>query len=285
MMTTAGDSELPAPAEGTADAGPAVAQQHQTADTPTSAAASSSSSSFMAKANPATATHEPRLQRQQEEQQGADAAPPPLEEHVDDISPSSPSSSFPASSSLNWPSELDDQITRVVAVAVDDSANSEYALEWAIKNVLRPSDLCVLLNVRSYAAASGPYAAFYADFSEFIITAEEHYRIQSHNLLKAYVRELKRHHLPVRAIALRGDARMELSRKVDELKADLLIMGSRGRGLIKRALLGSVSDYCMRTVHCPVLVVKPAGGGDGTPAAAAAGAAASEDAGRYAPMS
>jgi nucleotide-binding universal stress UspA family protein len=34
-------------------------------------------------------------------------------------------------------------------------------------------------------------------------------------------------------------------------------MGSRGRGGIKRALLGSVSDYVVRNARCPVVVTGP----------------------------
>jgi nucleotide-binding universal stress UspA family protein len=43
---------------------------------------------------------------------------------------------------------------------------------------------------------------------------------------------------------------------VDKLGADVLVMGSHGYGLFKRALLGSVSDYCVRNANCPVLIVK-----------------------------
>lgn len=43
----------------------------------------------------------------------------------------------------------------------------------------------------------------------------------------------------------------------DKLGAGLIVMGSRGRGLLKRALMGSVSDSVVRHAHCPVLVVRP----------------------------
>jgi nucleotide-binding universal stress UspA family protein len=43
----------------------------------------------------------------------------------------------------------------------------------------------------------------------------------------------------------------------EELGAGLVVMGSRGRGGLKRALMGSVSDSVVRHAHCPVLVVRP----------------------------
>jgi nucleotide-binding universal stress UspA family protein len=42
----------------------------------------------------------------------------------------------------------------------------------------------------------------------------------------------------------------------EELGAGLIVMGSRGQGGVKRALLGSVSDSVVQHAHCPVLVVR-----------------------------
>ena len=42
----------------------------------------------------------------------------------------------------------------------------------------------------------------------------------------------------------------------EELGAGLIVVGSRGRGGLKRALMGSVCDSVVRHAHCPVLVVR-----------------------------
>ncbi len=42
----------------------------------------------------------------------------------------------------------------------------------------------------------------------------------------------------------------------DEVGAGLLVMGSRGLGGLRRALMGSASDSVVRHAHCPVLVVR-----------------------------
>ena len=42
----------------------------------------------------------------------------------------------------------------------------------------------------------------------------------------------------------------------EEIEAGLIVMCSRGRGGIRRALMGSVSDSVVRHAHCPVMVVR-----------------------------
>nr|ACU18484.1 unknown [Glycine max] len=53
-----------------------------------------------------------------------------------------------------------------------------------------------------------------------------------------------------------GDPRDVICQMVQKLGADVLVMGSHGYGLIKRAFLGSVSNHCAQNVKCPVLIVK-----------------------------
>src|SRR3712207_2900105 len=42
----------------------------------------------------------------------------------------------------------------------------------------------------------------------------------------------------------------------EEIGAGLIVIGSRGGGGIRRALMGSVSDSVVRHAHCPVMVVR-----------------------------
>jgi len=39
-------------------------------------------------------------------------------------------------------------------------------------------------------------------------------------------------------------------------KIDLIIVGRRGRSMISRMMLGSVSEHVLRYAHCPVMVVQ-----------------------------
>jgi nucleotide-binding universal stress UspA family protein len=48
----------------------------------------------------------------------------------------------------------------------------------------------------------------------------------------------------------------EIVALAEELGAGLIVMGGRGLGGMKRALMGSVSDSVVRHAHCPVLVAR-----------------------------
>jgi nucleotide-binding universal stress UspA family protein len=48
----------------------------------------------------------------------------------------------------------------------------------------------------------------------------------------------------------------EIVHLAEELVAGIVVVGSRGEGGVRRALLGSVSDSVVRHAHCPVLVVR-----------------------------
>lgn len=53
-----------------------------------------------------------------------------------------------------------------------------------------------------------------------------------------------------------GDPGTELSLFAKEVGATVLVVGSRGIGAFRRAVLGSVSDHLVRHAPCPVLVVR-----------------------------
>src|ERR671910_968283 len=53
-----------------------------------------------------------------------------------------------------------------------------------------------------------------------------------------------------------GGAAEEIVALAEEIGAGLLAVGSRGRGRIRRALMGSVSDAVVRQAYCPVMVVR-----------------------------
>ena len=85
------------------------------------------------------------------------------------------------------------------------------------------------------------------------ISAEEMRR--EHNELLAISSKLRNVDIDAKALLLKGRPAAIIVEKAAELKADIIILGSHGHGLLRKALLGSVSEYIIRHASCSVLVV------------------------------
>ena len=55
-------------------------------------------------------------------------------------------------------------------------------------------------------------------------------------------------------IVVVGDAGHEICSLAETLPASVVVLGTHGRSGIKRAIMGSTSDYVVRNCPCPVLV-------------------------------
>ena len=84
---------------------------------------------------------------------------------------------------------------------------------------------------------------------------------EARQLLDEQVRRIEGEGGSVEEAHLRlGRADEEIVDLAQSIGAGLIVMGSRGRGRIRRALMGSVSDSVVRHAHCPVTIVRePAG--------------------------
>ena len=64
------------------------------------------------------------------------------------------------------------------------------------------------------------------------------------------------------ARVLQGDPATAICQLATELDASAVVIGSRGHGGIKRAVLGSVSDHVVRNAPCTVIVTGPKAGAE-----------------------
>lgn len=60
----------------------------------------------------------------------------------------------------------------------------------------------------------------------------------------------------VKTVVTEGDPRVEIVRAAEELRADMLALGARGVGRLKRLLVGSTSLAAARYAPCPVAIVR-----------------------------
>ncbi|MEV0319925.1 universal stress protein [Streptomyces sp. NPDC050658] len=134
-----------------------------------------------------------------------------------------------------------------VVVAVDGSSGSDHALEWAVTAArLRGAPLRVV-HVRQYALplADGPR-----------MPTIDHRHDPDPVVDRARTRLEGRPDLPpVTFDVVDGAPGKDIPQLGDE--AQLLVLGSRGRGGFRSLLLGSNGLACAREAACPVVVVRP----------------------------
>ncbi|KAK1644011.1 hypothetical protein QYE76_061816 [Lolium multiflorum] len=152
-------------------------------------------------------------------------------------------------------------MTKVV-VAVDASEESLHALSWALDHVVRHHPGASLVVVHAQHPADHFVYPVAAHGLAYIppTAMESMKKTQEENTRKVVARALEvcaQKQVAAKAAVVEGEPKEAICQAVEEMHADLLVLGSRGLGMIKRALLGSVSDYLAHHASCPVLIVKP----------------------------
>jgi nucleotide-binding universal stress UspA family protein len=106
-----------------------------------------------------------------------------------------------------------------------------------------------------YVAPEHPYLHAYYDL--LYQEEEVRFRREDQRVLDECVDQVREAGGTVVEIYLRvGDAAKEIVELAEELEVGLVVLGSRGHGRIRRALMGSVSITVLRHAHCSVLIVR-----------------------------
>jgi nucleotide-binding universal stress UspA family protein len=148
-------------------------------------------------------------------------------------------------------------INRHVLIPVDHSEHSEHALRWAINYVLRENDQVTLLHV--YDVNKMFLYGRIPELSEKLTAIDEKARNNGEILLDRLMsicRDYPEKKLKVTAKLLSGEIEDMISQVCQKENVDLVLVGSRDLGTLKRAFINSISDYCVRHCPCPVIVVK-----------------------------
>ncbi|KAE8801369.1 hypothetical protein D1007_23066 [Hordeum vulgare] len=153
---------------------------------------------------------------------------------------------------------------RRILVAVDEGDESVQALRWCLANFatrgdgeLAPPDTILLLYVRPTPPTYSVLDASGDGCDRRVQPGGGGRRgDKAQKLCALHNKENGEVKVKVDVKVAVGDARSVICDMVDKLGADVLVMGSHGYGFFKRALLGSVSDYCVSNANCPVLIVK-----------------------------
>jgi nucleotide-binding universal stress UspA family protein len=141
-----------------------------------------------------------------------------------------------------------------ILLATDGSPHAELAARKAV-------DLAKSTGARLHVVAVGRTfpAAVYDAYAE---AGSEDLRREAQEILDEQVRKIEEGGGDVAIAHLKMNERRDeaIVHLAEEIGADLIVIGSRGFGGLKRALLGNVADSVVRHAHCPVLVVRPTRG-------------------------
>jgi nucleotide-binding universal stress UspA family protein len=139
-----------------------------------------------------------------------------------------------------------------ILLATDGSKEAQLAATTA-------ADLAEKTTSELHVVTVGPDLPLYeltehpADFEDVL----REQRRQAKEVLEQQAKRIEESGGTVKETHLReGRAEEEIVEVAEELGAGLIVMGSRGHGRLRRALMGSVSDAVVRHAHCPVTIVR-----------------------------
>src|SRR5580765_1611003 len=136
-----------------------------------------------------------------------------------------------------------------ILVAVDGSPDAEQALTEAIDLAESEHTRLTLITAVSQLPATAYMAA-----GEEVGKLLEDARAEAEAILRR-ARERVPDGLPVTTLLIEQPIRSALISEIADGAHDLVVMGSRGRGAIRSALLGSASHYVLHHSPVPVLIV------------------------------
>lgn len=150
----------------------------------------------------------------------------------------------------------DDSAPRIV-VGYDGSASSKLALDWAVETAQEMNARLAIVHGVSMAATATYPAMDYAAAQPYIESAAQ--QLVAEGAARAGTT------LETERIATQYWMGSPAGQIIEESKnADLVVVGSRGRGRVLGGLLGSTSYSVAAHAQCPVVIVRgPAGSDDG----------------------
>jgi nucleotide-binding universal stress UspA family protein len=138
---------------------------------------------------------------------------------------------------------------RRIIIAVDGSVFAARAANVGFELARSLGAEAALIHVIDPSVVVAPEGGYPA--GELIAMAEQ----DGKRLLAGFSQRASVQSPPLEFIQV-GKPATEIVKAAQEWPADLIVIGSHGRGGVQRLLLGSVADGVMRHAKCPVLVVR-----------------------------
>ncbi|KAK7476036.1 hypothetical protein BaRGS_00032743 [Batillaria attramentaria] len=148
---------------------------------------------------------------------------------------------------------------RVVVIAIDGSDAAAHAFETYMQSLKYPEDTVVLvacdeLNMAIANFWKGGVFDYNPDVLQEKLQKDEQ---EKKALLKSFQDKLQEAGIKFKAVVLVSqNPGATIVATADSEKADLIVMGSRGHGLVTRTLIGSCSNYVLNHTSVPVVICR-----------------------------
>ncbi|XP_045166801.2 universal stress protein in QAH/OAS sulfhydrylase 3'region-like [Mercenaria mercenaria] len=140
-----------------------------------------------------------------------------------------------------------------VLIAMDGSKYCDYAFDWYLENLNKPNTFVILMHC---ADLNNPVVRPGDIGSPGLLKFIEEERATCDKYVHELTERMKATNLHGKVKRTHGPPRSEILRVAEEEKVDMIITGSRGKGAVRRTLLGSVSDHVLHHAHVPVIICK-----------------------------
>lgn len=141
---------------------------------------------------------------------------------------------------------------KVVMVAVDESEYSQYALSWALKSLRDSISKFRLIIFAVQPISDFGYihaSTFGAALPELINTVAENQRKTALALLERAKEICSTHGIVAETATEAGDPKEAICEAVEKLNVNLLVLGSHGRGALRRSV-SIFSSFLARLLQC-----------------------------------
>lgn len=142
----------------------------------------------------------------------------------------------------------------VILISMDGSRFADYALDWYMKNIHKPDYKVIICNCFEYHLV--PAMPMGVGSAEIVTRMMEEEKQKNSKYLESLAETMKKLGLHGKVKQVQGDARHEILRVAQEENVNMIVMGTRGMGTVRRTLLGSVSDHVLHHAHVPVLICR-----------------------------
>jgi len=140
-----------------------------------------------------------------------------------------------------------------ILLATDDSEEASFAAQTALDIADKTGSELHVVYVEPIGYV-GPGTPLMADIPA---PSLDEFSQEARSILEAQIQRIEAAGGTVAGTHVKmGKPDEEIVALSEELEVGLIVMGSRGRGGLRRALMGSVSDSVVRHAHCPVLIVR-----------------------------